>query len=239
MFVDFDGTLSPIVDDPAAARPHQRAVSALRRLAGRWGTVAVVSGRPAAFLAEQLAGAGPTRFLGLYGMEAATGDSGRISTDPEAEGWRSAVAAAADEAAARSGPGVAIERKGLTVTVHFRAAPEQAQAVTVLAHRVAQAHGLVAQPGKMSVELRPPVGGDKATVVTGLASGLTAVAFAGDDLADLPAFHALAAMRSAGVTALSVASAGAETPAEVLAAADIVVDGPAGVVEWMEDLAEG
>jgi trehalose 6-phosphate phosphatase len=239
VFVDFDGTMAPIVADPPSARPHEQAVSALRRLADRWGTVAVVSGRPAAFLAEHLAGAGSTRFLGLYGMEEATGESGRVSTHPEADGWRPAVAAAADEAETRSGPGVAVERKGLTVTLHFRAAPGQAQDVALLARHLAEAHGLAAHPGKLSVELRPPVAVDKGTVVTDLASGLAAVAFAGDDLGDIPAFQALAARRAAGVATLSVAAAGTETPAEVLAAADMVVDGPAGIVEWMEELAGG
>lgn len=239
VFVDFDGTLAPIVDDPAAARPHDDAVRVLGRLSRRWGVVAVVSGRPAGFLAEHLAGAGGTRFLGLYGMERASGDSPSVSTHPDAAGWRGAVEAAADEAEASPLGGVAVERKGLTVTLHYRAAPELAPEVDHLASRLAGRHGLHAHAGKMSVELRPPVEVDKGTVLSELSSGLSAVAFAGDDIGDLPAFASLARLRSAGVATLSVASGGTETPPEVVAAADLTVDGPDGILEVLGRLAAG
>lgn len=239
MFVDFDGTLAPIVDDPAAARPHDDAVAVLGRLASRWGVVAVVSGRPAGFLAEHLSGAGRTRFLGLYGLESAGGGAPGVTTHPDAVAWRTPVGAAADEAEAAVPPGVGVERKGLTVTLHYRAVPDQGSVVDRLAAELAGRHGLEAHPGKMSAELRPPVDVDKGTVLSGLASGLSAVAFAGDDIGDLPAFAALASMRSAGVTTLSVASGGPETPPEVVGAADLAVDGPDGILAVLAQLAGG
>jgi trehalose 6-phosphate phosphatase len=100
VFVDFDGTLAPIVDDPAAARPHAQAVDVLAELADRWGVVAVVSGRPASFLAEHLAGSGSTEFLGLYGLERLTGRCPGVETHPSVEVWRAAVTLAANEAEA-------------------------------------------------------------------------------------------------------------------------------------------
>jgi trehalose 6-phosphate phosphatase len=236
VFIDFDGTLAPIVDDPAEARPHSRAIDALRRLSERWGVVAVVSGRPAAYLVEHLSGAGRTQFLGLYGLEQASGDESPVRTHPDAETWRRAVSAAADEAERSGGPVPAVERKGLTVTLHYRAAPDQAAAVVGLADRLARRYGLDAHGGKMSVELRPPVEVDKGTVIADRAAGLAAVAFAGDDLGDLPAFRALAALRSTGVATLAVASGGPETPPEVLESADVVVEGPDGVVGLLEEL---
>lgn len=237
--MDFDGTLAPIVDDPAAARPHDDAVHVLGRLSERWGVVAVVSGRPAGFLAEHLAGAGHTRFLGLYGLERASGDSSSVVTHPDAAGWRDAVAAAAAEAESSVPPGVAVEGKGLTVTLHYRAAPERAAEVDRLAEELSRRHALQAHAGKMSVELRPPVEVDKGTVLTELSAGLEAVAFAGDDIGDLPAFSALRALRSAGTVTLSVASGGPETPAEVVDAADLAVDGPDGILAVLHRLAQG
>ena len=47
VFTDFDGTLAPIVDDPASALPLPGVVDALEALAGRYGRVGVISGRPA------------------------------------------------------------------------------------------------------------------------------------------------------------------------------------------------
>lgn len=239
VFVDFDGTLAPIVDDPAAARPHDDAVATLSRLSARWGVVAVVSGRPAGFLVEHLAGAGRTRFLGLYGLERASGDSASVETHPDGVPWRQAVSAAADEAESTPIPGMGVERKGLTVTLHYRAEPGRAAEVDRLAAGLAARHGLHAHAGKMSVELRPPVEVDKGTVLAELSSGLAAVAFAGDDIGDLPAFAALRAMRGAGTVTLSVASGGAETPPEVVAAADLAVDGPDGILAVLHRLAEG
>src|SRR4051812_8239399 len=54
LLCDFDGTLAPIVDDPAAAGPLPGAVEVLARLSERLGLVAVVSGRPVSFLTAQL-----------------------------------------------------------------------------------------------------------------------------------------------------------------------------------------
>ena len=236
MFVDFDGTLAPIVDEPASARPHREAVGVLHDLSGRWGVVAVVSGRPAAFLAEHLAGAGATRFHGLYGLERAGEGASGVETEPDAESWRRAVAAAADEAEGRLGAGP-VERKGLTVTLHYRLRPESAGTVEQLAAELAERHGLDLHPAKMSVELRPPVRVDKGTVIRHLATGLDAVVFAGDDLGDLPAFRALADMRETGVATLTVASGGPETPPEVTEAADVTVEGPDGILDLLRGLA--
>jgi trehalose 6-phosphate phosphatase len=236
VFVDFDGTLAPIVDDPAAARVHDGAAAALRDLARRWGLVAVVSGRPAAFLAEHLAGLGRTHLYGLYGLEWVEPESGRIRTRPGTDQWRAPVDAAAHEATEAIGPTL-VERKGLTVTLHFRGNPAQEEAVDRLAARLADRHGLKAHVGKMSRELRPPVAVDKGTVLRDLAAGLTAVAFAGDDVGDLPAFDALHQLRASGVTTLSVAAGGRETPESVLRRADLVVPGPAGIVRTLQELA--
>jgi trehalose 6-phosphate phosphatase len=56
--LDFDGTLSPIVDDPQAARPLHGIVELLEPLANRFAAVALISGRPAAYLAEHAAASG-------------------------------------------------------------------------------------------------------------------------------------------------------------------------------------
>jgi trehalose 6-phosphate phosphatase len=231
VFVDFDGTLSPIVDDPAAARPTPGAVGALAALAGRVGAVAVISGRPAGFLVEHLGAAGVALY-GLYGLEVAL--PGGVRCEPEGEAWRAAIGQAAADAGAELPPGAAVEAKGLTVTLHYRGAPGRAAEVRALAAGLAGRLGLVAHPGKMSVELRPPVAVDKGTVLQRLAGGLAVVAYAGDDLGDLPAFGALRRLAASGASTLAVAAGGPETPVEVVEAADVVLDGPAGVVAWLD-----
>jgi trehalose 6-phosphate phosphatase len=237
VFIDFDGTLSPIVDDPDAAAPHPDAARVLGLLAGRLGRVAVVSGRPVAYLASHLAAARGTLLFGLYGLERGRAGADGVDVVPEAEVWRDAVDDVAAEAERRRPAGVGVERKGLTVTLHYRAAPAEAGWVEGFAADQASRRGVVAHAGKMSVEIRPPVAVDKGTIVRELSGGLTVVMFVGDDLGDLPAFAELARLRAAGTVTLGVASGGSETPDDVIDAADITVDGPAGVVGLLQRLA--
>jgi trehalose 6-phosphate phosphatase len=233
---DFDGTLAPIVTDPEAAVPLPEVPGLLAGLAGRLAVVAVVSGRPVAFLAERLGpAAGGLVLAGLYGLERL--DRGRILTHPGAEAWRPAVAAAVASARVAAPPGVGVEDKGLTLALHARRVPDRMGWVADFAATTAEASGLVAHPGRLSVELRPPVAVDKGTVVEQLAAGLSAACYLGDDHGDLAAFAALADRRAAGAATLAVAVASPEAPGELLAAADVVVDGPAGAVGFLRELA--
>ena len=98
----------------------------------------------------------------------------------------------------------------------------------------ARHEGLVARFGRKVLELRPPVGAHKGTAVTHLLGerGLERGLYAGDDTTDLDAFGALAGL-DLGVR---VAVASAEGPPELREAADIVVGGPAEVVQLLRRL---
>lgn len=232
LLVDFDGTLSPIVDVPADARPIEGAVEALAELAERYRVVGAVSGRPVAFLAQQLPPA--VALSGLYGLETVVGGIAQVR--PGVDEWRPVVDAAVQDAEAAAIEGLVVEPKGLSVTLHFRTRPKAAAAVTRLAADLATRTGLVARPAKMSIELHPPVTSDKGLAVRELAEGARTVLYVGDDLGDLPAFAALAGLRAAGVATVAVAVATPELPDEVRDAVDLLVDGPAGTVGLLRDL---
>ncbi|MCU1458018.1 MAG: otsB, partial [Actinomycetia bacterium] len=189
MLVDFDGSLARIVEHPDDAVAVDGARDALASLVGRLGVVAVVSGRSVAFLRDRLALDG-IEYHGLYGLESDTGAG--IVAHPEVDRWKPAVDQAAAEAEARL-PGILVERKGgFTVTLHWRNAPGRETEVRAVAEEVARAHGLEApERGKMAVEIRPPIRMDKGRVVEAVVGDRDAVAFAGDDRGDLPAFDAL------------------------------------------------
>lgn len=231
--VDYDGTLAPIVDEPAAARPAPGAADALAALAGRVGLVAVMSGRPVAFLQPHLP-AGLT-LSGLYGLEVVRG--GVRSDHPEAAPWRAVVAAAARDAEADGPEGMDVEPKGLSLTVHYRRRPDLAAAVRAWAEAEAGRTGLTVRSAKMSIELHPPLPADKGTALEALADDLAAVCYVGDDRGDLPAYDALDRMAAHGVHALRVAVAGPEAPADLLDRADLVLDGPPAVVMFLRRLA--
>jgi trehalose 6-phosphate phosphatase len=244
VFLDFDGTLAPIVEVPEEACPLPGAGALLGQLAERYRRVAVVSGRPLAFLLDRLgAEAGHAELVGLYGLERAapsgTANDRRIAVEPAALRWQATVEAAATMAQAAAPPGLLVERKGLTVTLHYRQTPEHARWAAEFAAEQQSATGLIAHPGKQSWELRPPVPTDKGTVVAELADGLQAACFVGDDAGDVPAFAALARLRAQRVDTLAIAVGGPETPPEVLHAADLVVNGPAGVLDLLHVLAVG
>jgi trehalose 6-phosphate phosphatase len=110
--------------------------------------------------------------------------------------------------------------------------------VTAWAERVADEAGLELRPGRMVVELRPPIAVDKGTVVEELCTGFHAAAFAGDDVGDLAAFAALDRLRADDriVHAVRIAVQSSEEPPGLVAASDVQVDGPAGLAALLRDL---
>jgi trehalose 6-phosphate phosphatase len=232
VLLDFDGTLAPIVADPASARPIPGALDVLGALVARYRLVAVVSGRPAAFLAAHLPVPGLERW-GSYGLERVV--EGGVESVAEAEAWRPVVAGVVARARDVAPAGVGIEDKGTSVTLHVRTSPEDGGWVRAFAEAEAASTGLVVHDARMSVELRPPLEVDKGTVVRGLVTrtGVSAACYAGDDLGDVSAFRALDGV---GI-GLRVAVRSDESPPELLAAADLVVEGPRGVLELLRALA--
>jgi trehalose 6-phosphate phosphatase len=214
----------------------------LARLAARFALVAVISGRPTAFLAEVLSAPAGVTLVGLSGLEleeAASGDGH----------WRQVIDQVVAEARAEAPEGVYVEPKGLTVTIHWRHAPAAQDWVTSFATGQAERRGLRVHPGRMELELRPPLEVDKGTVVRSLVRTLAgrpgpelcAVAVFGDDVGDLPAFAAVGALatESGGrLRVVRVAAVDHESPPEVAAQADLTVAGAAGAVALLEELAQ-
>ncbi|CAA9352063.1 MAG: Trehalose-6-phosphate phosphatase [uncultured Nocardioidaceae bacterium] len=249
--LDFDGVLAPIVDDPSAAWIHPGAPEVLVRLAAGYRAVAVVTGRPAGQAVELggldalgrrvRAAGGDLLVLGQYGHERWSAADGRVHTPAPPEG----LAALADELPALLGRAGAedarVERKSLAVAVHTRrlADPQGAlDRLRPLLDEAAQRHGLVLEPGRAVLEVRAP-GVHKGRAVRTLHEELdaTAMLYAGDDLGDIEAFEALAALREEqGLVALLVCS-GSEEQQALVDRADLVVPGPDGVVALLERLA--
>ncbi len=233
VFTDFDGTLAPIVDDPAAAEALPGVPEVLDRLARRYARAGVVSGRPVSFLRQRL---GDGLFLsGLYGLEVL--DGGRRVDSPEVAVWRPVVDEVARRAAAALDDAVGVEHKGVSLTLHFRTAPDREAAVGAFAAAEGARTGLLVRPAKASIELHPPVAVDKGTALLAAAGGLDAVAFLGDDVGDLPAFAALGELAGRGVHVLRVGVVTSEAPPGLADAVDVVVDGPEGALAVLERLA--
>jgi trehalose 6-phosphate phosphatase len=211
ILVDFDGSLSPIVARPELAQIREGARDALARLAGRYAVVAVVSGRTRAEL-ETLIGVPGVTLAALYGIEDDT-------TLPQ--GLEDRV-----RAIAATIPGIRVEPKGGSIATHYRGASDPEAAEAALAEALAS---IAAETGMELIE------GKKVLELVADAA-LDAVLYAGDDQADLKAFEVLDRLAADGLVTVKVAVHGPETPAALTATADVVVDGPAGLVGLLRRL---
>lgn len=231
ILLDVDGTLAPIAPHPDRSAVPDATRATLARLVARYALVACVSGRAAAD-AARLVGVDGVAVVGNHGLELLRG--GAATWADGVEPWLPAVRRAADAL----GPlalevGGWVEDKGATLTVHVREAPDPDAARSALEERavpVIAAQGLGWRWGRMALEARPPVDVDKGTAVRDLlaSSPATCSLYAGDDLTDLDALRAVD---------VGVAVRSDETPPAVLAAAAIVVEGPAALADLLAGLA--
>lgn len=253
IFADFDGTLSEIVDEPSDAIAVPGALAALDALAARFGQVGLLSGRPVAFLESRVSGpegipglSARLSLAGLYGLETIV--DGRRRDHPLGGVWREAVDDIASRSAARGPEGMRVESKGLSLTLHYRGRPEREADVRAWAEQQADRSGLTVRPARMSFELHPPIDVDKGTALLDLVAPevdgrrvplLRSICFLGDDVGDLPAFDGLDRLADMGLRVVRVAVRSPEGSPELLARADVVVDGPFGALALLEALAVG
>ncbi|MBJ7472602.1 MAG: trehalose-phosphatase [Solirubrobacteraceae bacterium] len=244
ILLDFDGTLAPIVDDPAAAAPDPAAASAARTLATRVALLACVTGRPA-LQARGLLGVDTIAYTGLHGAEVL--QPGAAAPEVPEAFAADGAAVAAIIAQARAEPqglaGLDLEEKGPIVALHWRRAvdPLAAQArAEELADR-AVAAGLRSGTGRAVLELRPALEltkGDGVQALLSTAPEVRHAVFAGDDVTDLDAFARLRALVADGTLegATLIAVAGADAPPQVADAADLVLSTPADLGAFLTDV---
>jgi len=243
---DFDGVLAPLVEDPAMSRPVEGSLDALARLSRSLGQVALITGRPALVVTELAGvtghpGLGGLVVLGHYGLERWEASTGAVTSDPVPPGVAMVRERLPEVLRAAGQPDAFVEDKGSSVAVHTRRLPEPTAALQALfgpLTDLAQEVGLRLEPGNLVLELRPP-GIDKGVAVRRLlaSTGARSILYAGDDLGDLAAFRAISELRPEGLRGVLLAtrSSGAT---ELMDAADIVVDDPAGVVTVFTALAD-
>jgi len=247
--LDFDGTLSPIVEDPTLAHIHPEAPGVLVELASHVLAVAVITGRPARQalalggldeVGDSIGDHGRELYvLGQYGNERWSSTERRVISPRPPHGLASLLRELPGLLRRADASGAYVEEKGLAVAIHTRRLPDPGAAfarLLPLLAEAAQARGLVVEPGRNVVEIRAP-GMDKGAAVHALVADLNAggFLFAGDDLGDLEAFIAVLELRARGMATLLVCSASAEQQA-LLELADVVVDGPPGVLDLLRQL---
>jgi alpha,alpha-trehalase len=194
--LDYDGTLSQIVDDPDTATLVDGAAEALQHAATLC-PVAILSDRDLPDIRDR---------VGLPGIWYA-GSHGFELIGPDGSHYENAAAVAAIpvlETAAtelredlEQIPDVRIEHKRFAVAVHYRnVAPARVAEVVAAVHRRGRRYGLRVLNGRKVVELRPDVDCDKGSALNRIRghvdqSGRLLPIYIGDDLTDEDAFDAI------------------------------------------------
>jgi trehalose 6-phosphate phosphatase len=247
--LDFDGTLAPIVEDPAQAHIHPDAGQVLVDLAAQVLAIAVVTGRPARQaldlgglerVGNAIGDTGKELYLfGQYGNERWSSTSRRVISPRPPQGLATLTAELPAILRRHGAEQAHIEEKGLAVAVHTRRAPDPDgtfEALLPVLEEQAARYDLVVEPGRRVIEVRSP-GMDKGVVVEKLVGELDAggVVFIGDDLGDVDAFRAVADLARRGLPTLRVCSASDEEGA-LVELSDVLVHGPDGVLELLRQL---
>jgi trehalose 6-phosphate phosphatase len=192
VFLDFDGSIVEIAETPDAVVVEPALKTLLTDLkTSLGGALAIVSGRPIAVLDEMI---GSSRFAaaGLHGLERrnASGQLQRAATPPmPLDAVRDALIGFV-----RAHAGLALEDKGVTLALHYRGAPQQADACRSAAANAVNGTPFEILPGKMVLEIKPP-GTDKGDAIEAFLAeapfkGRVPV-FCGDDLTDESGFAAV------------------------------------------------
>lgn len=242
---DADGTLAPIVGDPADARVPDSTREALREVGRRFGLVACVTGRPA-LEARLIVGVDEITYAGNHGLEVLEPGESAVRYDPELAGNAHAALEFVRSLPALEFAelGLRMEDKGAIQAFHWRGADDEAEAearAKEIATEAATA-GLIPHWGRKVLELRPLAGVDKGTVATRLLAdaGSSRAMFGGDDVTDLDAFRALRELRnrSALEHAVCLGVASNEAPERLWDESDGIVAGTAGFA-WVLRLLVG
>jgi alpha,alpha-trehalase len=235
VFLDFDGTLAAIVDEPDSATLNQGAAEALKMLAAQC-DVAVLSGRDLADLAPRV-GLPGIWYAGSHGFETTAPDGTKHRHEP-AEAVVGVLEHVAAELRDRLAllDGVFVEHKRYTVAVHYRtAAPESVREVSAAVHTIGQRAGLRVTSGRKLIELRPNIPWDKGRALKWILQRIAGPdpvlpIYIGDDLSDEDAFDAV---RYDGIAVVVRHSEDGDRPS----AARFALAGPVEVREFVARLA--
>lgn len=244
ILTDVDGTIAPIVDDPAAVVVPAETRDLLAALAERYALVACVSGRPA-LDARRIVGLDSIAYSGNHGYELLMPGATEPRPDPSLDGHDRDAAefAAALEGADLDRAGIRVEDKGAIVALHWRGSDNESAAESLASEIAADAEWreLVAHRGRKVLEIRPNVAINKGIAVAAIIASkpVRAALYGGDDRTDADAFEALRTLQADGnLDAIACVGVGSdEAPPEVAAGADLNVDGPEGFAAVLRALA--
>ena len=240
LITDVDGTISPTAPTPQQARVSPLCHRYLTLLCQQIALVAAISGRPAARVKEMI-DIGGMVYIGNHGLER------WVDGHPElTEGARNYLAVVKSAIGVLSPllsiEGIIIENNGITATIHYRRCPDPKLAekyALAAVQNSPQASKLQVMPGRMAINLLPPVAVNKGTATLNLIQeyNLHRGIYLGDDITDIDAFRAIrASYPELDFQGLAFAITSEEMPETLTEEADFTLKGVSDVerfLEWM------
>ena len=236
LLFDFDGTLAPFAPHPDAVCLPPSVVSCLSALAATPATtLGVISGRRLADLQRRVARSAEGYLAGLHGLEIQAPGETFVHADAGVATAAVRSITAALKPALADCPGVFIENKVFAMALHFRQAAPATQRAAISRFMDAARADLGAGrlrllPGSCVIELLPRTAWHKGSALAWIRErvvrvyGPTFTVYAGDDVTDVDALHAV------GVNGIGIAASDRATGAE------FTVDGPEGVARLLRAL---
>jgi trehalose 6-phosphate phosphatase len=245
LFSDFDGTLSEIAPTPEDAVFHAGAHDALVRAANQVDVTGIITGRAVNDVLERVE-MPELLIVGNHGLE--WFERGERVDHEAGTAAIAGITQALDATRRRLEPlvstdGMIFENKRLSASIHFRNSPDPVDVGTHLMPIIeeeARAHDLRVSGGKMLVELRPNATVSKGTALEQVVRRrqLRGAVFIGDDVTDVDGFRALHRLREAGgIATAAIAIRSADVHPDVIAEADVVLEGVADTVVLLNRIA--
>lgn len=243
ILLDIDGTLAPIVRHADDAHVPESTRTALIAVAKQYALVACVSGRQAS-TARRMVAIGSLTYVGAHGVEVLPPGGTTVELDREIAAWQDRIARFADRQYDDELRRLRVreEDKRAIRALHWRGVPDEDAAEAALQRVAAAAEraGLAVHWGRKVLEIRPPVEISKGNGIKRLlrAHDVDTALYVGDDRTDIDGFTGLRELVEQGRlrACVCVGVASEETPPELVEAADVMVDGTAGVRGMLEAL---
>ena len=242
---DIDGTLSPIAPTPQAAYLYPGVAAMLESLR-QHAHVAIMTGRGLRDGAR-IVNVDNLTYIGTHGLEWSDGlpSTHEVRIEPEAMRYVQPGQHLLDlvQQHLDNLPGVIVQRKTVGGTLHYRGSstPEQTREhLLALLEEPTRQLGMRLGEGKMVVEVLAPLGINKGQALRSYAQrfSLRSLIFAGDDRTDLDAILEAEQLRQEGCTTVSIVVQHSDTLPELLAHADIIVDGVEGMAQLMQEMVQ-
>ncbi len=242
---DIDGTISPIAPTPQGALLYPGVGNMLEQLRQKV-HVAIMTGRGLRDGAR-LVNVDNITYIGTHGLEWSDGlpETHEVQLVPEAMHYVEPGKQLLDlvKSHLESLPGVIVQYKAIGGSLHYRSAPHPEQArerLLAMLQEPARQLGMRLAEGKMVIEVLSPLAINKGQALRSYAQhfDLRGLIFAGDDRTDLDAVLEAERLRQEGCTTLSIVVRHEDTLPELLAHADIIVDGVEGMARLMEEMVQ-